>query len=93
MRRVILSEKTLLPISAITVIASIVYMFARVSFATETNRKDLDELTGSVKEMQTSVMVDLRDQSATLMELRAQILLMDVKLSSMDDKLNRMRKP
>ncbi len=87
----VFSEKTLIPLSLVLTIMLGVYAFARVSLATEVNKKDLDALTQTVKELQTALMVDLRDQSASLSDMRVQVIVMDSKLNSIAEQLKRRR--
>lgn len=89
-KRSILSENTLIPVSFVITIGTGIYFFSRLMFATDAHGEDIAELQSSIKSMQQEVIIGLRDQSASLAELRSQVIMLDTKLSSVSERLNRM---
>lgn len=87
----IITQATLVPISLVMALAGGVYKFAEVSMAAEVTRRDLETLSASVKDMQRSVVLNLNDQSSNISELRTQLLLLDSKLTNIQDTLKHNR--
>lgn len=79
----VFNETTLLPISLVVTICSGVYMFARLAMATEVNRRDVDELSLSLKESQAEIVESLKEQSERLAEIREQSVRIDAKLDAL----------
>ena len=82
-----ISEKTVVPLSLAFMLFAGVYKFAQVSLATEVQQKDIGAISAQVKDIQTSVMVDLKDQSANIVELKQQVLILDSKLNLISESL------
>lgn len=89
-KRTIFSENTLIPVSLVLTLLGAAYLFARVMFATDANAENIADLQSSMKTMQTEIIVNLRDNSANLYELKTQITMLDTKLQSVSERLNRM---
>ena len=87
----IITQASLLPLSLVLALAGGVYKFAEVSLAAETTRKDLEALSATVKDIQKSVVVSLNDQSSNIAELHTQVLLLDSKLTNIQETLDHRR--
>lgn len=88
----VLSEKTVIPLSFVVTICAGIYMFARVSSATEVNARDTEDLRADLKSLQSEVLVALKDQQANIYEIRTQGIILDTKMSLMDARLVKMGK-
>ena len=84
-----ISEKTKVPLSFVLVLLGGGGWLAKISFAEDQNEKNLSALSSSVKELQTSVMVDLRDQAANISELRTQNMVIDARIEAFQARFER----
>ena len=87
MKRTVLSQNTLVPLSLVMAVFGGAYKFAQVSLATEVNKAGIADVTTTVKEMQKSVMVSLSDQSANVNEMRTQLMILDSKFNALAETL------
>lgn len=85
-----------MPLSMVIALAgalsSGVLWVGKLSFANDQTSRDVQTLAAQMKELQTSVMVDLRDQAASLQEMKAQNITIDANIRLLSERVDRMLK-
>lgn len=85
MKKFILSENTLMPVSLVITMAGAIYWIASVSFATDENARDIAAIVQTVQSGNDEISGALKEQSETLGNLRSQVSAVDARLQALGD--------